>query len=208
MTESGEISASMSTPAEDVYPASASEPFDLQAFFARHYPGLRSLLLRRIGDAALAHDILSDAIETTVRKLNAGQIRRPDEAAGYVYQVAMNLLRNHRRNAGNRPDRRADPAQLDSLPAQARQAEETLDRRIADRVRAIIEQLPTPRDREIVKRFYFDEDDKDAICRDLDLSPLHFDKVIFRARQRLRSLLEATGLKKSDFFGWLWMCWA
>ena len=60
--------------------------------------------------------------------------------------------------------------------------------------------MPTQRDREVVKRFYLDEEDKDAICRDLGLSALHFDKVIFRARQRMRSLLEARGFRRNDFF--------
>ena len=64
----------------------------------------------------------------------------------------------------------------------------------------VVESLPTPRDREIVRRFYLDEEEKEAICRDLGLSPLHFDKVIFRARQRMRKLLEERGFKKTDFF--------
>ena len=78
---------------------------------------------------------------------------------------------------------------------------------MAASVRSLIESLPTARDREIVKRFYLDEDEKDVICRDLGLSALHFDKVIFRARQRMKALLEARGFKRSDFFSVL-LCMA
>jgi RNA polymerase sigma-70 factor (ECF subfamily) len=67
-------------------------------------------------------------------------------------------------------------------------------------VRELIAELPTERDRLIVKRFYLDEEDKGVICDELGLSPLHFDKVIFRARQRMKDKLEIRGFKKSDFF--------
>ncbi len=49
---------------------------------------------------------------------------------------------------------------------------------------------------EIIKRFYLDEEDKAEICRSMGLSPLHFDRVIFRARQRLRSLTGSEGLRQ------------
>jgi len=113
-------------------------------------------------------------------------------------------MRNHRRKMAERVERRAEASVVDSLP-DTNAAADPQDSRL-DEVRSIIESLPTLRDREIVKRFYLDEDEKDAICRDLGLSPLHFDKVIFRARQRMRALLEARGFRKSDFFSFLVVC--
>ncbi|PZN29725.1 MAG: hypothetical protein DIU71_13825 [Proteobacteria bacterium] len=178
---------------------------ELGTLFARHYSGLLALLVRQTRDTALAADILSDAIETTARHLESGRIVRPEAAAGYVYRVAMNLLRNYRRNIDNRPERRADPAVLETLPA-GLGLDEALEERLARQVWEVVADLPTARDREIVKRFYLDEDDKAAICRDLGLSPVHFDKVVFRARQRLKALLEARGFKKSDFFSVLLVC--
>ncbi len=57
-----------------------------------------------------------------------------------------------------------------------------------------------------MKRLYLVEEAKDEICRSLGLTPLHFDRVIHRARQRLRVLLEAKGLGKSDFLSVLLTC--
>ena len=59
---------------------------------------------------------------------------------------------------------------------------------------------PRARDREILVRFYLQEEEKDAICRDLALEADQFDKVLHRARARLKELLESHGLRKSDFF--------
>ena len=56
------------------------------------------------------------------------------------------------------------------------------------------------RDREILVRLYLQEEEKDTICRDLGLEAEHFDKVLHRARGRLKELLEASGLQRSDFF--------
>jgi RNA polymerase sigma-70 factor (ECF subfamily) len=208
VADSGDTNDSVTPPEETA--ASASLPqqssFDPSSFFQQHYPGLRALLTRRSGDAALASDLLGEAIEIALRKYGAGQIRKPQEMAGYVFQVAMNLLRNHRRNSNNRPDRRADSAVLEVMPAEAPPIDGTADSRLSARVTAMIMQLPTARDRDLVKRFYLDEEDKESICRDLGLTPLHFDKVIFRARQRMRALLEAKGFKKTDFFSVLLLC--
>ncbi len=39
-------------------------------------------------------------------------------------------------------------------------------------------------------RYYLAEEDKAAICADLGLSSLHFNRVLWRARQRFKKLLE------------------
>jgi RNA polymerase sigma-70 factor (ECF subfamily) len=89
---------------------------------------------------------------------------------------------------------------IGTLPANAHSGDRWLEKKIALRVKRILQQLPTPRDREILMRFYLQEEEKDAICRDLRLEADQFDKVLHRARARLKELLEAQGLRKADFF--------
>jgi len=125
-------------------------------------------------------------------------VRRPEEIGGYIFQVAMNLLRNRRRNVAERADRRVEPDVLEQLPADA--TDRWLESKIAARVKRILQDLPSRRDREILVRFYLQEEEKEAICRDLALAPDQFDKVLHRARARLKELLEGSGLQRSDFF--------
>ena len=167
-------------------------------FVKRHYAGLELLLRRRIGDAALATEILNEAVATAISHMRSGRVTQTDRFAGYVYRVALNLYRNYRREFDNRPELRASPEGIDQLPSATNGPAEEIDAVLMQRVRALIEELPTPRDREIVRRFYLDEEEKADICKSLGLSPLHFDKVIFRARQRMRLLLEARGFDKGD----------
>jgi RNA polymerase sigma-70 factor (ECF subfamily) len=187
-----------------VAPAAAVPPgmdrAAVEALIAKHYTGLRLLIQRRVGDAEAAADILNQAACTAWEKWQTGQVRRPEEIGGYIFQVAMNLLRNRRRKVAERADRRVDSEVLGHLPADADQTDRWLEKKIAARVKRMLQELNSPRDREILVRFYLREEEKDAICRDLALAPDQFDKVLHRARARLKELLEASGLQKSDFF--------
>jgi len=175
-------------------------------FIKQHYTGLYSLLHRRIRDANIAQEILNEAVATTIKHSRAGRVSDPQRLAGYVYRVALNLYRNYRREYANRPGVHSSDEDIDQLPAQRTTEDAVMNTGVLSQILSIVASLPTARDREIVKRFYLDEQDKEEICRDLGLSPLHFDRVIFRARQRMRSLLEAKGFEKSDFFIALLSC--
>ena len=177
----------------------------IEALIARNYSGLRLLIQRRTGDPQLAADLLNDAVCTTWEKWQAGQIERPELIAGYIFQVAMNLLRNQRRKLSERPEKRATSEQLDALidPDSAR--DHALEESIAARVRRLLRSMTTPRDRLVLTRFYLEEIDKESICRELGLEPLQFDKILHRARGRLRELVESQGLRKTDLFSVLVM---
>lgn len=181
--------------------AAASGPLDrkaIEALISKHYVGLRILLTRRAGDPAVAADLLNDAICTSWEKWQAGQIARPEQIAGYIFQVAMNLLRNYRRGSAVRPDKRGDPRVLDTLAADSSSEQAWAEKKITLQVRKMIEELRAPRDRVILTRFYLDEADKPTICRELGLDSEQFDKVLHRARGRLRQLFESSGMNKAD----------
>jgi hypothetical protein len=54
----------------------------------------------------------------------------------------------------------------------------------------LLDELPTERDRRLLIRFYIDGVDKQQLCRELGLTPNHFDRVLLRARSRLRTIVE------------------
>jgi RNA polymerase sigma-70 factor, ECF subfamily len=184
----------------DVSPSAAPRgdepPVDLSAFY-RDYAGLRSLIMRRAGDPEAAADILHDAIVTTLQKLRDGEIDKPEFIGGYIYRVALNHLRNYRRKDKSEL---LDAGDIDALADQAKiPADMEVQRsQWAQAARSVLTGLPTSRDREILIRFYLDEEDKDSICGSLGLSEAHFIRVIFRARNRFRLLLERSGYHKAD----------
>jgi RNA polymerase sigma-70 factor, ECF subfamily len=195
----------MANPDAQVVAPTASVPPGIdraavEALIAKHYTGLRLLIQRRVGDAEVAADILNQAACTAWEKWQNGQVRRPEEIGGYIFQVAMNLLRNRRRSIADRADRRVDSEVLGHLPGNADATDRWLEKKIAARVKDLLQDLSSPRDREILVRFYLREEEKEAICRDLGLEADQFDKVLHRARGRLKELLEASGVQRSDLF--------
>src|SRR5260370_4008559 len=183
-------------PTSDV-PAPVSDPVSHLSTVYRDYPGLRALILRRVRDPDLAADILQDAAVTTLEKLRSGEIAHPENVGGYLYRVAINHLRNHRRKDRTAVSR-ADG--LDDL----RDAEDDPDWERVGRpqwiaaARQILDEMPAARDRELLVRFYLNDEDKEQICRELRLSHEHFNRVIFRARNRFKDLLERHGIWKAD----------
>jgi len=76
---------------------------------ARFRRPLITFFLRRIKDQSLAEDLTQDVLLKVVRACERGQIERADS---YVFKVAINLLRDHRRRV-----QRAGPALF--LPIEA-----------------------------------------------------------------------------------------
>ncbi len=166
-----------------------------------NYGGLLGLMQRKLNTRERAADLLNDAVVIALEHMRSGRLAGSERIAGYVFRVTMNLLRNHQRNMDNRLDLRATP---DSLPSLSTTGDIDLDQqRIKQLVRVVIESLDSARDREIVRRYYLDEEQKEHICALLGVTPLNFDKIVFRARQRLRASLESKGFQRGDFFCWL-----
>jgi RNA polymerase sigma-70 factor (ECF subfamily) len=184
-------------PAKSDVPRPVSDPVAYLAEVYRDYPGLRALILRRVHDPEVAADILQDAAVTTLEKLRNGQIARPENMGGFLYRVALNHLRNYRRK-----DRSAVSSAegLQELPEPGEESDWTRVCRFqwTGAVRRVLDEMPSVRDREILMRFYLRDEDRDEICRVLRLSGEHFNRVLFRARNRFRELLERRGLGKPD----------
>ncbi len=156
---------------------------------ARYGRGVATVIRRSSRDAAAAEELYQQTFQIALEKIRRGDVREPEKLGGFLCSLARNVVIGHYRRAAERQPgapledaRAADPA-----PGPL---EELLTTEKAAIVRRVLDELPTPRDREVLTRFYLAEDDKDAICRDLGLSSLHFNRVLFRARERFRELYE------------------
>lgn len=178
---------------------------DISRLIEKDYVGLRLLITRRAGDPQVAADMLNDALCFAWERWCAGQIERPELICGYVFQVAINLLQNRSRSVAERADRRADIEHIDSACFTADIASREIEASMAAKVRRIVSEMSSTRDRTVLVRFYLNEDDKGAICTDLGLTPLQFDKILHRARGRLRKLFESAGITGSQFLCWVLM---
>jgi len=148
-------------------------------------------LLRRLGaPPELAQDFHQETLRIALERLRQRGIDEPAGLAAFLRGTARNLIiAERRKNARRRTD--ADDEELAQAvhPAPS-QLSAVLQDEEAETVRRLIGELPTDRDRQLLLRFYVAEEEKGTICSDLGLDTLHFNRVLFRARQRFKELLE------------------
>jgi RNA polymerase sigma-70 factor (ECF subfamily) len=160
---------------------------------ARYSRGLGFLLARKCHDAERARDLLQDTFCIALEKLRTTDLDNPERLAGYLRGIAVRVALNAGRRRKREPlpiDDEQIKAMPDPLESQYREID---DAQRAGAVRELLDALPVERDRELLLRYYVYDQDKEEVCDALGLESLHFNRVIYRAKQRFRAILERRG---------------
>lgn len=175
----------------------AGDPAAEAELVERYSRGLLFMLRRITQNPTLADDLHQEAFRIVLERLRTKGLTQPERLAGYLRQTARNLQIAHvRKQIRRKTDGLADDRPVsDPSPGPHHQA---VVQEEAQLVREVLLELDTERDRELLGRFYLLEEDKESICADLDLSSLHFNRVLFRARQRFKDKLEQVRGRQSS----------
>jgi len=151
-------------------------------------------LLRRLGATPdLADDLHQETFRIVLERLRTKGLDEPAGLAGFLRGTARNLMIAERRKTARRRTDADDEELAQAVhPAPSQLSSVLLDEE-AETVRRLIRELPTDRDRELLLRYYVSEEAKESLCSDLGLDSLHFNRVLFRARQRFKEILERHG---------------
>jgi RNA polymerase sigma-70 factor (ECF subfamily) len=174
------------------------EPAAEAEMVERYSRGLRYLLRRKTRDTRLAEDLLHETWAIALVKIRENGLDNPGRLAGYLAGIASNLAIGEQRRvkrqrtAVNSEIVALIPDESESPFRQAARAE------ICKQVQEILGDLKKERDREILQRFYVREEDKASICRRLGVDSVHFNRVLYRARQRMKSAILASD-RRSHF---------
>jgi RNA polymerase sigma-70 factor (ECF subfamily) len=165
---------------ERIHKGDESGMEELYRLFGR---GIRYYLCRQLGHQEL-DDKVHDTFVIVVQAIRRGELREPDRLMGFVRTVVRRQVAAYideavhsRRDELNLDlgvrvaDRRSDPEQT----AAFRQKVEFM----LEVLRSLSE-----RDREILTRFYLDEQSQETICREMDLSETQFRLLKSRAKAR------------------------
>jgi RNA polymerase sigma-70 factor, ECF subfamily len=163
-----------------------------EAELVQRFSRALSFLLRRLTrDEAAAEDLYQETFRLVIEKLRRGELREPERLPGFVSGMARNLFLGSVRRGGRRRQWHGDSEAAETAPDPAPgQLARLLAQERAAAVRRVLAELKNDRDREILSRYYIAGEDKQDICRGLGLSDLHFNRVLFRARQRYKELYE------------------
>lgn len=155
----------------------------------QYRPGVLYILQREGVDRDSTDDLAQETFRITIERLRGRGVQHPEKLAAFVVGITRRLLKAHRRLGGRL--HRAPLEALDQLidPAPAA-CDEAIRAEEAGAIRAAIQGLPVPRDRELLMRRYLLEEDNCSICRALGLTLRQLDKVLYRARLRLKRKLD------------------
>src|ERR1700678_2145925 len=134
----------------------------------RYSRGVSIILHRATGDQSLSEDLSQETFQLTLEKIRGGDIREPEKLSGFICSVARNLATDHYRRS-RRSEQVDDPEAVEMIAATApSQLDRVLEAEKSKRVRQLLSEL-SDRDREILRRFYMEEESKQRVCVDFKL---------------------------------------
>lgn len=157
-------------------------------------PGLRAMLRKRIPDGLITEDLVQEALVLIVDHWRQGEINDLPQQILFSHATAVHLASNALRTEERRLRLIADYTRLPHADSAPGPEVSMMRKDLLDAIRDAVQSLPNARDRIILLRYYVGEESKASICQDLALDPRHFDRVLHRARTRLRELVSRDAL--------------
>jgi len=167
-----------------------------EALVLRYSRGILYLLRRLGAPPDLAEDLHQETFRIALERLRRRALDEPAALAGFLRGTARNLIIAERRKTARRRTDMDDEELAQAVHPAPSQLSDVLRDEEAESVRRLIDELATDRDRQVLLRFYVAEEEKERICADLGLDSIHFNRVLFRARQRFKELLERFGSRQ------------
>jgi RNA polymerase sigma-70 factor (ECF subfamily) len=149
------------------------------------------MLQRRVSDRELARDLLQESFMTALLRLRKGELDEPRALPGFLRGIALNKALGQERLSERQRidyDMQVIDAELDSAASAHERMEQS---ETVAQVRRVIGDMKVPRDRELLLRYFLTNEAKSSICAALKLNSEHFDRVLHRARRRLKGLMQA-----------------
>lgn len=163
------------------------DPSAMEELYKTFSTGIRFLLYRQLGPQDL-DDKVHDIFVIITEAICNGELREPERLMGYVHTVVRRLVASHIDRAIHLRRCKVDvdfqEFVSDKRPDPEREAIERQNLGLAMRV---LRGIPK-RDREVLTRFYLNEEPVEEICRAMHLSETQFRLIKSRAKARFGEL--------------------
>lgn len=150
--------------------------------YHRYNRGLLTVLRNESKDESLANDIAQESWELLLSNIRNNKLKNPEKLGAYIIQTGKYRLMMYFRKLGKR--RYETDEQLATVEDTSDSPEKSYFRiQQKERIEKVLCQL-VDRDALILRETYIKGTDKKKLCEILEVSPAHFDRVLYRARQR------------------------
>ena len=149
--------------------------------------GVRFYLCRQLGLQDL-DDRVHDTFVVVVQAIRRGELREPERLMGFVRTIVRRQVASHIDKA---VQTRREQLDLDASSRVAdphgNPEEAAIFHQKGDMIRKVLSEL-TSRDREILTRFYLEEETQEEICTEMTLTETQFRLLKSRAKSRFGEL--------------------
>ena len=163
------------------------DPTAMEELYQIFSKGVRFFLYRQLGPKDL-EDKVHDVFLIVAQSIQKGDLREPERLMGYVRTVVRRQVAAHIEDAvqsrKNHTDLEGTLVLSDRRPDPERGAIEREKQELAMRILNSINK----RDREVLIRFYLDEQSPEEICRAMNLTETQFRLIKSRAKARFGEL--------------------
>ena len=159
------------------------------AFYEQTSRPVWAYLARITGDGRLSDDLLQEAYYRFLR--TRADFESDDHRRNYLFRIATNLVRDHRRRRGHEERRLSDDSQVPGMSGGPHEGDRAVRR--LDLARAMDQMKP--RERSLLWLAYAQGCSHEEIADVLGLKKASLKALLFRARKRLLALLGTTGIR-------------
>jgi RNA polymerase sigma-70 factor (ECF subfamily) len=167
----------------------AGDPSAMEDLYRVFSEGIRLYLWRQLGSQDLT-DKVHDLFLIVTQSIQNGDLREPERLMGYVRTVVRRQVAGHIQIAR---EQRAHWRQLEFgtalLDARSNPENRVIRRQYSDVVLRILSTM-RKRERDVLIRFYLQEQPATDICREMDLTATQFRLLKSRAKARLGELCQ------------------
>ena len=176
------------------------DPSGMEQLYAVFAKGVRSFLWRQLGSRDL-DDKVHDIFLIVTQSIRRGDLREPDRLMGYVRTVLRRQVASYIQEAvhARRNEVEMEPG-LNLSDRQVSPERRVLDRQTQELAMRLLRSLPA-RDREVLTRFYLQEQSAEKICAEMNLTETQFRLIKSRAKARYGELGKRRFAQKKGFLG-------
>ena len=151
------------------------------------------LLQIKLRARAIRPDKVEDLKQDTFIRVIAavrkeGGVRQPERFGAFVNSICNNVLLEYYRSL--RKNQQMDETQ-EEIPSKVPDLEAMMvSKQCSERVRKILSRL-SARDRELLRELFWEEKDKDTVCRDIGVDRNYLRVLLYRAKAKFRAVYES-----------------
>ena len=175
-----------------------ADPLALEELYDLFSKGIRFYFWRHLGPQDL-DDRVHDAFLMVTQSIQTGELRDPERLLGFVRTVVRRLVATQIDRSVHSRRSRFSQDMLSSLHDRRIGPEEAaIQNEYQDVAMRVLRSIPN-RDREVLIRFYLQEQPAGQICREMDLTETQFRLIKSRAKARFGELGKARLAHRTGF---------